>query len=83
MKRLLVGVNAKNLRVGESHHRAKLADWEVELIIEMHDDHGWGYRRIAAKFGVSAGTVRDYVKGRRRAQHPSAWRGVLTPSRSA
>ena len=45
---------------------AQLSDREVALVRELHELHGWGYRRIAKKMGISRWTVRDYCKYRRR-----------------
>ena len=44
----------------------QLSDREVALVRELHERHGWGYRRIAKKMGISRWTVRDYCKYRRR-----------------
>lgn len=61
-----IGYNMIGRRVGESHPRAKLTDREVEMIHQLHEQHGLGYRRIAAKFECSWYTVRDIVtRGRR------------------
>lgn len=71
----LVGVNEKGLRVGETHHRAKLTDQDVDLIRELHDE-GLSYREIAVKFEVSKSTVRDIIKCRRRFQFVARWKRV-------
>jgi hypothetical protein len=70
MERPLVGLTETGQRVGETHHRAKLTDADVEQILALHAQ-GLGYRRIAAKLddiagGISRGTVRDVIKLRRR-----------------
>ena len=74
----LVGLTEGGQRVGETHHRAKLTERDVELILQMH---AWGlsYRQIADKMddipgGVSKSTVRDIVKGLRRCSAPDHWR---------
>lgn len=71
----LIGVNENGLRVGETHHRAKLSDHDIDLIRELHEE-GLGYRRIAEKFEVSWLTVRDIVKCRRRGQTVSRWKAA-------
>lgn len=73
--RRLVGVNDNGMRVGETHHRAKLTDKDVDQIHALHE-MGLGYRTIAAKFddipgGISWLTVRDIIKFRIRAQQPT------------
>jgi len=76
----LVFVNDKGRRIGEGHHRAKLADSDVDLVLYLRDA-GLSYQAIADKFddipgGVSRFTIRDLIKGRRRAQTPYATRRV-------
>lgn len=72
-----VAVTQAGQRVGETHHRAKLSDRDVELILQMHE---WGlsYQQIADKLddipgGVAKSTVRDIVKGRIRCNVPDHW----------
>jgi len=45
-------------RFGEMHKDAKLSRHEVELIRRLHEDSGWGYRRLAKKFEIGRSTVR-------------------------
>lgn len=72
---ILVAVNANGVRIGESHPRARLTDWEVELIRQLHEDleEPIGYRRLAAIFEVSKRTIRDVCAYRRRAETVAAW----------
>ena len=48
----VVGVNERNLRVGESHPRAVLNDHEVELLIELRSQ-GFSYGWLSIKFEIS------------------------------
>lgn len=75
MKRV-VAVNENGKRIGEDHPRAKLTNHEVELIREMHGE-GWGYKRIADKFGVGKTTIQDLCTGRRRCQQPMGWKTLV------
>ena len=72
-----VGVNSAGYRVGESHHRAKLSDADVETILFLRDA-GLSFAEIAAKFDdghtVSKSTVRDVCSGRIRGQAPQGWK---------
>lgn len=72
-----VGINSAGYRVGESHHRAKLSDADIDLILYLREA-GLSFREIAAKFDdqytVSKSTVRDVCNGRIRAQAPVAWK---------
>jgi len=75
----LVAVNEKGRRIGEDHPRAVLTNHEVDMIFELREI-GWGYKRLAAKFEVSKRTIRDILKGRRRAQSPDHFvRGAHVP----
>ena len=72
-----IGVNSAGYRVGESHHRAKLSDADVELILYLREA-GLSCAEIAGKFDadytVSKSTVRDVCSGRIRGQAPQGWR---------
>lgn len=83
----LVFVNEKGKRIGEDHHRAKLTDADIDLVFYLHEA-GLSYRQIAEKFddiagGISRSTIRDVLKGRRRAQVPAATKRVLERSIAA
>lgn len=69
-------VNERGYRIGEDHHRAKITNHEVDLILALNSA-GFGYKRIAQKFDISFGTVRDIIKGRRRAQTVAGWKVVV------
>jgi hypothetical protein len=64
-------VNDAGRVIGEHHHRAKLTDDDVELILDLHDA-GLSYRAIVAKFDdevrVSIGQVWNICNGRKRRQ---------------
>lgn len=72
-----VGINSAGYRVGESHHRAKLSDKDIEQILYLRDA-GLSCAEIAGKFDdgieVSKSTVRDVCSGRIRGQAPVAYR---------
>lgn len=70
--RRLIKVNDGGRRIGEDHHRAKLSDADVELVLRLHEG-GLGYARIAQKFddipgGVAKSTIRDICTAQTRAQ---------------
>lgn len=62
----LVKRSASGRRIGESHPRAVLLDHEVEMMRELHEAEGFGYRRLAKKFEVPRDTVRDICRYRTR-----------------
>ena len=51
---------------GEKHYRARLTDAEVELIRQVYESGGIGYRKLAKKFDCSQWTIRDIVQYRTR-----------------
>lgn len=63
----LVAVDDQGRRIGEDHPAARLTDEEVELMRVLREEHGWGWRRLAAKFEVSTQTVRRICRYERRA----------------
>lgn len=75
----VVAVNERGNRMGETHHRAKLTDEQVETMRELHQQ-GWGFKRLARAFNVSRETARDIVLYRRRAQLAVGWKVVVMRS---
>ena len=71
----LIARNYKNFRIGESHHRAKITDHDVELIRELHNDHKMTYETIFEKFEgqISMSLISKICRFERRAQTPEAW----------
>lgn len=68
-------LNDRRYRIGETHHRAKLTDEQVDLMRELHEQEidPWGYRRLAKHFNVCKSTVRDICHYKIRAQTPEFW----------
>lgn len=62
-----LAVNDRGYVIGEQHHRAKLSDHEVDLVLELIDE-GIPPGEVARKFDISRRTVRDYIAGRYRSQ---------------
>lgn len=71
----LLAVNDRGYVVGEQHHRAKLSDHEVDLVLALLAD-GMSERLVAEKFEIARRTVRDIKAGRIRSQVPTDWRGA-------
>jgi hypothetical protein len=61
-------VNDRGFVVGEDHHRAKLTDHDVELVLYLRNEEGWTYAQIAAKMEVGRTTVANICRYRTRAQ---------------
>jgi hypothetical protein len=74
-----VGFNDAGRRCGETHHRAKFSDQEVELILYLRAE-GLSFAAIAAKWDdddgktMSPSTARAICTGRIRAQHPATFK---------
>lgn len=58
-KYVVVQFGESGHRVGESHHRAKLSDEQVDLIRDLHEEYGFGYKKLAHVFKVSRDTIRQ------------------------
>jgi len=71
-----VAVNEKGYRIGDSHHRAKITNHEVDLILELNMA-GYGYKRIAQKFDIGVRTVRDIINGKKRNHTIAGWKVVV------
>lgn len=61
-------VKGKGYRVGEIHHRAKLTDHDVDLIIELREKYKLTYTDIAEKFDVSLMCISLICRGSRRSR---------------
>lgn len=79
--RLTVGVNERGIRVGEDHQNAKLTDAEVDLLLELREEHGLSYNELAEKFGLSKSGVRKICKGQTRSQRPERYKTVHVSGR--
>ena len=62
-----VALNDCGYIIGEDHHRAKLTNHDVWLILELRDT-GMRYSEIALKFEVSKTLICYICLGRRRGQ---------------
>ena len=57
--------SARSLAIAK-RPRQRLPDVTVDAARQLHEDEGWGYRRLARHFGVSYQTVRGWCTYRRR-----------------
>jgi Mor family transcriptional regulator len=65
--KLQIATNENGRSIGEDHHRAKLTNGDVDMLLALRDE-GWSYGRLARKFEVSKSQVRNIVKGYKRCQ---------------
>lgn len=73
----LVAVNDRGRRIGQDHPRAVATDRDVDLVFELRDS-GLTYQQIADKMELPKATVQHWLTGRRRCQHASRFKRVLT-----
>jgi DNA-binding MarR family transcriptional regulator len=69
-------VNAGGYRIGEDHPKAKLTNYEVELLIGMYEEGNHSLRQLAKVFDISKSQVRNIVTGLKRAQLPERFKTV-------
>jgi len=72
--RVLLGVNERNRRVGESHPQAKLTDADVERLQQLREE-GIGWGRLAKMFDISKSHARRICLGLKR-QVATQWRSA-------
>lgn len=75
-----MSVNDRGHVIGEDHHRSRLSDHEVWLILELRAGN-MRYTDIAEKFEIPKATVASICQGRRRAQTAVGQKGVRSPKR--
>jgi hypothetical protein len=80
VKPKVVPVTARGYTVGERHHRAKLTDDDVRLILALRAE-GVPQRQVAEKFECSRRTVRDIEAGLSRCALPDRCRAEKLPRR--
>lgn len=66
MEKKLVVINENGYPIGESHHKARLSDAQVEQIRDLYEEGLMSYRAIARIFDCSRNTIKDICKYRRR-----------------
>jgi len=64
-QRKVVGTDDRGRPIGQDHHRAKLTDHEIDLIIELRAQGMW-LEVIAQKFEISKSYACEICKGKKR-----------------
>lgn len=70
-----LAVNDRGVRVGDSHHNAKLTNAEVDRLLHLRDQ-GWSYLQLAHVFEISKSGARMICKALRRCQVPARYKLV-------
>ena len=73
---LIVAVNERGLRIGDSHHNARYSDREIEHVLEMRDE-GKSYGFISTVMDMPKSTVASICQGGRRCQIAAAFKRIV------
>ena len=76
VKKRTIGVNERGNRVGETHHRARLTDHEIDLMRELWEEGEITLPELAEKFECNRAYAWQVVNYQRRVQRVTAWRIV-------
>lgn len=80
MRRLtiVVAVNERGRRIGDSHPLAKLSNREVELVLALRreDPKRWTYDALRRKFSVSKSCIAWICRGEKRNHTAAAFKTV-------
>lgn len=73
----IVAINENGRRIGEDHPSAKMTNHEIDLMLYLHEEEGWGYQRLSDWTGcLSKSQVRNICKGRKRCQSPAGFKRI-------
>ncbi len=74
MTRVVVAINEKGRRIGDSHQRSRISNHDVDLMRELREEHKLSYKELAEKFDVSESLVKQICNYRIRSQTPVRWK---------
>jgi hypothetical protein len=73
---IMVAVNDRGYRIGESHFNARIPDAVIDQIRERHEDDAISYAACSKEFSLSLPTVKKILLYQRRAQTPARWKAL-------
>lgn len=76
-RKLFVAVDENGLRIGETHHMAKLTDVQVDQIRDLREHDGITYPELARRFGVTTRSIKSICDYSRRATTVARWEVVI------
>lgn len=76
-KVVIIAVNERGHRIGESHHNAKIPQEIVDRMRDLHEDEGVTYEALAKMFNLTVPTVAKICRYERRAQTPDRYKRVV------
>lgn len=74
---VIIALNEAGYRIGPSHHNARIPQEIVDRMRDLHEDEGYGYRRLARLFNLSRSVVQKICNYERRAQTPDKWKRLV------
>jgi hypothetical protein len=79
-RRITINTDEHGNAIGESHHRAKLSDADVDFIRDVYEEGQVSCSVLASVFKVSKSSIWDIVTFRRRNAIPMSYRIVQVDS---
>lgn len=76
MKAVIVEVNDRGIRIGDSHQNARYTNAEIRMVLELRDE-GMSYGTISAKMEMPKSTVACICKATRRCQIAAAFKKII------
>lgn len=76
-RKVYVAVDENGLRIGETHHAARLTDAQVDEMRDLREGQHWTYDQLAAHFAVPYITVQKICTYERRASTIARWKVLL------
>ena len=73
VKPKIIALGENGRRIGESHHRSRLSDSEVDEIRELREEEGMSYGKLAERLQAPKSTIRDICKYLTRVQVAVRW----------
>jgi len=72
-KFVLVALNERGYRIGQTHHNSKVPDEIISKIRDLHEYHRIGYRRLARMFNLKRAFIQKVCNYAIRAQIPARY----------
>ena len=76
MGKRTVAVNDLGLRIGEDHPMAKLTNADIDRLLQLRAETGWGYKRLGRIFEISPSQVGRILRGQHRGQAAMGYRTI-------
>ncbi len=74
MSTKVVPVNEYGRRIGDTHHKSRFTDEQINRIRDLREEFGLSYSQIAELFQCHKQTIASICQYRTRAQTPFGWK---------